>query len=409
MLLPRVLELRVRKPAQRLHEQHHGRHAGARNLRCVVQRAARQPVRRCRSPRESTRRRARSGRRRRGSARSTRSAPTTPRCPPRPRTARSRPSQATSSRASESAFRCRWSSSCSAVSTTEVTMPGLHTTPPDVHTAPSPTSAAIGRISSASFAAPASASRRLSIGVEPAWAAWPFHVIWWRSTPNVPSTTPSGRSIDSSTGPCSMCSSRYATALSSCFRASSARSRSTPCSRSASGSAMPVRVAALAQLVLIGHRAGGRRRAEERAAEARPLLVGPVDEPHGERRLPVGRDPPQHLDARHDVEAAVEPAAVRHRVDVPADEQRPVGAAREREPLVARLVDLLDRAGRRDLPAEPLARLLPRVGPGHALGAVLVPCQLAELLELRHGALRVQPHSAKLTTVLEPIDGVCRS
>ena len=87
-------------------------------------------------------------------------------------------------------------------------MPGLQTTPPDVHTAPSPTSAAIGRISSASFAAPASASRRLSIGVEPACAAWPVHVIGERSTPNVPSTTPSGRSSDSSTGPCSMCSSR---------------------------------------------------------------------------------------------------------------------------------------------------------------------------------------------------------
>ena len=79
--------------------------------------------------------------------------------------------------ASESAFRCRWSSSCSAVSTTDVTMPGLHTTPPDVQTAPPPTFAAIGRISSASFAAPARASRRLSIGVEPACAACPFHVI----------------------------------------------------------------------------------------------------------------------------------------------------------------------------------------------------------------------------------------
>ena len=33
-------------------------------------------------------------------------------------------------------------------------------------------------------------------------------VIRWRSTPNVPSTTPSGRSSASSTGPCSMCSSR---------------------------------------------------------------------------------------------------------------------------------------------------------------------------------------------------------
>ena len=44
-----------------------------------------------------------------------------------------------------------------------------------------------------------------------------------------------------------------------------------------------------AQLVLVGHRARGRARAEERAAEARALLVGPVDEPHGDRR----RRPPR--------------------------------------------------------------------------------------------------------------------
>ena len=45
-------------------------------------------------------------------------------------------------------------------------------------------------------------------GVEPAWAACPRNVIWWRSTPNVPSTTPRGRSSASRTGPCSMWSSR---------------------------------------------------------------------------------------------------------------------------------------------------------------------------------------------------------
>ena len=77
-----------------------------------------------------------------------------------------------------------------------------------------------------------------------------------------------------------------------------------------------------AQLVLVAHRAGGRRRAEERAAEARALLVGPVDEPDRQRRRALLGDPPQHLDAGDDVEAAVEPAAVRHRVDVAADQQR---------------------------------------------------------------------------------------
>ena len=141
--------------------------------------------------------------------------------------------------ASLPASRWRWSRRHSAVSTTEVTIPGFVTTPPIVQTAPSPVRFAISRISSSSFAAPASASRRLSIGVDPACAACPRYVTWWRSTPKVPSTTPSGSCIDSSTGPCSMCSSRYAAAPSSSERASSARSRSTPCAASASGSAVP--------------------------------------------------------------------------------------------------------------------------------------------------------------------------
>ena len=53
--------------------------------------------------------------------------------------------------------------------------------------------------------------------------------------------------------------------------------------------------------------------------------------------------------------------------------------------------------------------VLPGVGPGDALGAVFVAGQLAQLLELGDGALRIQRHSASLTTVLEPSDGVCRS
>ena len=74
----------------------------------------------------------------------------------------------------------------------------------------------------------------------------------------------------------------------------------------------PVGVAPLAQLVLVAHRAAGRRGAEERAAEPRTLLVRPVDEPHGERRRPVLGDAPQHLDGSEHVQAAVEPATVRH-------------------------------------------------------------------------------------------------
>ena len=157
-----------------------------------------------------------------------------------------------------------------------------------------------------------------------------------------------------------------------------------------------VGVAPLAQLVLVGHRAGGGAGAEQRAAEARALLVGPVDEPHGDRRLALLGQPSQHLDAAHDVEAAVEPAAVRHGVDVAADEQRALGGAAQREPLVAGLVDLLlDRHGG-ELPAQPLARPLPRLRPGDALGAVLVSGQLLELAQLLDGAGRLERHARSL-------------
>ena len=74
------------------------------------------------------------------------------------------------------------------------------------------------------------------------------------------------------------------------------------------------------ELVLVGHRSRGRARAEEAAAEAGALLVGPVDEPYRHRRRPTLGDAPEHLDAGDDVEAPVEPAAVRDRVDVTADE-----------------------------------------------------------------------------------------
>ena len=124
-------------------------------------------------------------------------------------------------------------------------------------------------------------------------------------------------------------------------RASSARVEVDAVRGERVGKRDAVAVRELAQLVLVGHRAGGRARAEEAAAEARALLVGPVDEPHRDRRRPFVGDAPQHLGAGDDVEAAVEPAAVRHRVDVAADEDGALRLAGEREPLVAGRVDRL--------------------------------------------------------------------
>ena len=154
--------------------------------------------------------------------------------------------------------------------------------------------------------------------------------------------------------------------------------------------AVPVRE--LAELVLVGHRPGRCARAEQAAAEARALLVGPVDEAQGDRRRSVFRDAAQDLDPGDDVQRAVEPAAVRHGVDVAADEHRALGLPGEREPLVAGLVDLLRRARPGDLLAKPRAGRLPGLRPGDPLRSVLVPGELAELLQLGDRAARLERH-----------------
>ena len=92
------------------------------------------------------------------------------------------------------------------------------------------------------------------------------------------------------------------------------------------------------------------------------------------------------------VQAAVEPAAVRHRVHVPADQERALGRAARACPQVAGRVDLdLDRQ-RRELPAQPVARRGPGVRQGDALGAVLVAGELAQLAQLGDGAARLERH-----------------
>ena len=208
-------------------------------------------------------------------------------------------------------------------------MPGLQTTPPDVQTAPSPTSAAMSRISSASFAAPASASRRLSIGVEPACAAWPrqrdaraldaeraehdaerqVERLQHRALLDVQLEVGGGvlelrprleRAVEVDAVLAQRVGQRDAVAIVQ-LRAARPGPPSSPAAA---------------------------RRAEQRAPEARALLVGPVDEPDRHRRLALLGDPAQHLDAGHHVQAAVEPAAVRDRVDVAADQERALGARR---------------------------------------------------------------------------------
>ena len=158
----------------------------------------------------------------------------------------------------------------------------------------------------------------------------------------------------------------------------------------------PVPVGQLAQLVLVAHRAARRRGAEERAAEARALLVGPVDEPDRDRRRALLGDPAQHLGARDDVEAAVEPAAVRDRVDVAADQDGALRLAAQRPPVVAGCVALALEREAVEEPVEPGAGRVPRVRPRDALGAVLVARELLELAQLRDDATGIEGHGATL-------------
>ena len=93
--------------------------------------------------------------------------------------------------------------------------------------------------------------------------------------------------------------------------------------------------------------------------------------------VPSSGDPPQYFGAGDDVEGPVEPAAVRNRVDVTADENRALGLALKREPLVAGGVDRLMGCRLDRALAKPFTSALPRVRPRDPLGAVVVPGELA--------------------------------
>ena len=122
---------------------------------------------------------------------------------------------------------------------------------------------------STNSAAAASASRRRPIGVVPAWPAWPSKVRLKRVWPAIAVTTPSGRPAASSTGPCSMWTSKYARGA-----GRTAARRASPPIASRERDAVGV-----AQRQLAGvERADERAAAEERALEAQALLVGERDE-----------------------------------------------------------------------------------------------------------------------------------
>ena len=85
---------------------------------------------------------------------------------------------------------------------------GFTATVPTVPTRQVSSSATMVFTAVISLEAASRASRRLSMGVVPAWLAVPLATTWNTDRPVIPDTTPTGTEVRCSTGPCSMCSSR---------------------------------------------------------------------------------------------------------------------------------------------------------------------------------------------------------
>ena len=176
---------------------------------------------------------------------------------------------------------------------TAVTTPGSLVAPPTVHTAlvPQPTS----RIASAACAVAMKVSRRIGIGVAPAWAVSPVNTARWRSTPNVPSTVAAGS--PSALEHRALLDVRLDVGA----RAAQLGARLAGAveldvvARHHVLEPLAVAVAQVAHLVGV-ERAGAARRAEQAAPEARALLVGPVHEPQPDGRRALLRLAAQRLD-----------------------------------------------------------------------------------------------------------------
>ena len=141
--------------------------------------------------------------------------------------------------------------------------------------------------------------------------------------------------------------------------------------------------------------AGAGGRAEEAFAEARAFFIRPIDEAHGHGRLAVVLrvEAAQNLDAGQRVEGAIEPAAVRHRIDMAADQERLFGFAAQCRPKIPGFIGM--NFGRQfiEFPAEPGAGFRPSRREGDALRAVFVAGQVPQFLQFRDGSFRIESRS----------------
>ena len=106
-------------------------------------------------------------------------------------------------------------------------------------------------------------------------------------------------------------------------------------------------------------------------------------QPHRHRRLAVVLriDAAKNLDARDDIQATIEPPAIRHGINVPADEQGSFRFTVQGCPKIPRCIAMDFDRERFEFFLKPLARLDPRWGEGDSLRAVLIAGQRAKLFE----------------------------
>src|SRR5260370_16327335 len=84
-------------------------------------------------------------------------------------------------------------------------------------------------------------------------------------------------------------------------------------------------------------RSGECRRTQQTAAEACAFLIGPIHEADRDWRTAAELfvNSAQHFETCEHVERTIEPTAVGDRIEMPADQQRFFGCARQRDPVVS--------------------------------------------------------------------------
>jgi hypothetical protein len=113
-------------------------------------------------------------------------------------------------------------------------------------------------------------------------------------------------------------------------------------------------------------------------------------------------DAAQDLEAGEDIEAAIEPAAVWHRIDVTANEQGGIGCAPQSRPGVAGLVVVHFHREVAGFFPQPRTRLRPSRRESDTLRAVFVAGQSTQFFQFAHHALWVEAHPGRIRSAESP-------